>query len=282
MVINMLEEKQIVFVGAGAIAESIIAGLIDDDVVSPSQITATNRHDTQRLEVLKERYNINISINKEEAVSKKDIIILAMKPKDVVEGLQGIKAFTSNEQLFISVLAGTPTTYISLLLGNKAPVIRSMPNTSAKVGASATAVSAGEYASNEHVDLAVKLLNAVGTVTVVPEEKLDAVTGLAGSGPAYIYYLVEAMEQAAAEIGLDKDEAKEFIVQTVFGAAKRLQSTNKSSSELYKEIMSPGGTTEAGFKILSDARFQEITVNAIKRATERSKELGMIFSKTTK
>ncbi|WP_096201101.1 pyrroline-5-carboxylate reductase [Bacillus sp. FJAT-45350] len=277
----MVNEKQIVFVGAGSMAESIIAGLIADKIVSPEQITATNRQDTDRLNHLKATYGIHVTTTKEDAINGKDIVVLAMKPKNVVEGVRDIKKFTNKEQLFISVLAGTPTDYISELLGHHSPVIRTMPNTSAKVGASATAISAGKYASTDHVSLTEELFQAIGTVTVVPEEKLDAVTGLAGSGPAYIYYLVEAMEQAGEDIGLEKEEAKELIVQTILGAAKRLQSTSKTSTELYEEVMSPGGTTEAGLKVLSEYKFQEATTNAIKRATERSRELGRILTDTT-
>src|SRR5690606_38315009 len=140
--------------------------------------------------------------------------------------------------------AGIPTEYIEDLIGFEAGVIRTMPNTSAKVGESATAISQGTYATDAHLKQDEMLFEAIGTVTVVVEEKLDAVTGLAGSGPAYFYYLIEAMEQAAMDAGLSEKEANELITQTVVGVGKRLQSTTKSPKQLYTEVMSPQGTTE--------------------------------------
>ena len=149
-----------------------------------------------------------------------------------------------------------------------------MPNTSAKVGASATAISLGSYASSTDAKIAAALFRSIGTVTELAEEKMDAVTGIAGSGPAYLYYMVEAMENAGRQAGLHEDEAKELIIQTFFGAALRLQHTEKTSKELYKEIMSPAGTTEAAFEVLEQHHVQEHFTASIMRAIERSKELG--------
>lgn len=275
----MLANKTIAFIGAGSMAEAIIAGLIAKEIVAPAQIIATNEQNEERLRSLKETYGIQVSRDKQEIMLKADIVVLAMKPKQVDEGIAAIKQYSSEKQLVISVLAGISTAYLSELLGHSAPVIRTMPNTSAKVGESATGMSAGEFATEADVALAASLFEAVGTVTVVPEEKLDAVTGVAGSGPAYIYYLVEAMEQAAQQIGLEEQEGKELIIQTLHGAVKRLSTTSKSAQQLYKEVMSPGGTTEAGLKVLSEQHFQEAIISCIKRATERSKELGEELSK---
>ena len=269
--------KQIVFLGAGSMAEAIIAGMLQKELFNPQQITVTNRSNKQRLDTLHEIYNIQASQNKSESIATADIIILAIKPKDVVEGVREIAPYIQPNQLVISVLAGVGTdTLIDLLKQNMA-VVRAMPNTSATIGKSATAISGGKYANDSHVETARQLFETIGMVSVVDEADLHAVTGLSGSGPAYVYYLVEAMEQAAAEIGLKQDVAKDLILETIIGAAEMLKSSSKNSSQLRKEVTSPGGTTEAGIKVLEQYHYQEAMVACIKRATERSNELGDMF-----
>ncbi|WP_088102389.1 pyrroline-5-carboxylate reductase [Halalkalibacter urbisdiaboli] len=276
----MIANKIITFLGAGSMAEAIIAGLVSHNIVKPSQIIATNLADKQKLEELQQRYGIQTTSNRKEAVEKADIVILAMKPKSVNDAISEVRERTSVNQLFISVLAGITTAYIEDLLGHQAPVIRTMPNTSAKVGASATAICRGEHASDIHVEEAATLFAAVGTVSIVHEDKIDAVTGIAGSGPAYFYFLVEAMEKAAAEAGLTKEEASAFITQTIVGVGKRLQTTTKTSRELYEEVMSPNGTTEAGINVLREHHTQEAVQEAITKAIARAKELGAILTET--
>lgn len=275
---TLLENKRITFVGAGSMAEAIIAGLLAKKLVAPKQIYAMNRQDQQKLTRLAETYGIQTTTNKEKALKNADIVVLAFKPKNITEGIENIREYINEGQLFISVLAGITTTYIEELLTFHAPVIRVMPNTSAKVGLSATAISKGKFATEEHLQIATELFEAIGTVTIVPEEKQNAVTGVAGSGPAYIYYFVEAMEQAAFELGFTEQEGKELVLQMLKGAVKMLESTTKTPAELYKEVMSPGGTTEAAIKVLESSQFQETIIRAIKRATERAKEMGKEFS----
>ncbi len=263
-------------------AEAVIGGLVRLQVVAPQQIIATNLSDQEKLNYLEQEYGIRTNSNRAEAVKEGDIIILAMKPKHVKDAIDAVQSMTNESQLFVSVLAGIPTSYIEDLLGHQAGVIRTMPNTSAKVGASATGICKGSYATNQQLNEVEQLFSAVGTVTVVTEDKLDAVTGIAGSGPAYFYYVVEAMELAAEQAGLSKEEAATLISQTIVGVGKRLQSTKKSSRELYQEVMSPNGTTEAGIKVLEERQTQEAVTDAITRAIERSKELGSVFLNTNK
>ncbi len=276
----MLNNQTITFLGAGSMAEAIIGGLVRQKIVKPSQIIATNLCDHERLQFLKRAYGIKINANRQQAVETGDIVILAMKPKSVKEALEDMRGHTNEKQLFISVLAGISTAYIEELLMHRAAVIRTMPNTSAKVGASATGISSGQYATESQLLLASTLFESIGTVTPVPEEKLDAVTGLAGSGPAYFYYIIEAMEVAARKAGLTEYEAKALITQTVVGVGKRLQTTTKSAQELYLEVMSPNGTTEAGLRLLEDRDSQSAVSDAIAAAIRRSKELGKTFSET--
>ncbi|MBA2879061.1 pyrroline-5-carboxylate reductase ProI [Anoxybacillus ayderensis] len=263
----------ITFLGAGSMAEALISG-VTQTLYEPKQMIVTNRSRMERLTYMQQTYGVRIETNKEQAVKEANIVILAMKPKDVAESLTPIAHAFHEQQLIISLLAGVTTDTIASLIGKQMPVIRAMPNTSAAIGQSATALAQGAYATDKHVHMAKELFETVGIVTIVDEKHLHAVTGLSGSGPAYVYYLVEAMEKAADEIGLERDIAKELILQTIIGAAHMLKATNKHPSVLRKEVTSPGGTTEAGIGVLERYRYQEAMIACIKRATERSKELG--------
>ncbi|MGG3841520.1 pyrroline-5-carboxylate reductase ProI [Anoxybacillus kestanbolensis] len=263
----------ITFLGAGSMAEALISG-VTQTLYKPEQMIVTNRSRMERLTYMQQTYGVRIDTDKAKAVKEAHIVILAMKPKDVADSLTSIKHAFNEQQLIISLLAGVTTDTIASLIGKQMPVIRAMPNTSAAIGQSATALAKGTYATAEHLHMAKTLFETVGIVTIVDEQHLHAVTGLSGSGPAYVYYLVEAMEKAADEIGLERDIAKELILQTIIGAAHMLKATNKHPSVLRKEVTSPGGTTEAGIGVLERYRYQEAIIACIKRATERSKELG--------
>ncbi|MDQ0205657.1 pyrroline-5-carboxylate reductase [Alkalicoccobacillus murimartini] len=260
-------------------AEAIIGGLISRNIVSPHSITAANLQDQLRLEYIEETYKVNVQSDRLEAVKEADIIILAMKPKNLHDAIAHIKPVLTNDQLVVSVIAGIPTSLIEEELGAPIPVIRTMPNTSAKVGESASAICRGAYATDAHLATVETLFRAIGSVSLVKEEQMDAVTGVAGSGPAYFYYMIEAMEKAACEAGLSEEQAHELVTQTVVGVGKRLQNTKKSPSELYQEVMSPGGTTEAGIHTLRDHSFQQTVQSAVGKAVHRSKELGQVLSK---
>ncbi len=273
----MNKKPTITFVGAGAIAEAIISGLVGKGVMDPSQIIVTNRSNEKRLRALCQTYQVRSEEHPSTGVRGADIIVLAFKPSDVTDAIHSIKDQTDPSQVFVSVVAGVPTDTITRLLGHAAPIIRTMPNTGAAVGASATALSLGVHATGRHLEIACSLLKTIGRVTIVEEKDLDAVTGLSGSGPAYIYYLVEAMETAAEHIGLNPVVAKELILQTIIGAALTLRASPEDPACHYRRVMSPGGTTEAGFAVLEDYRFQEAVAACIERATERSREMGAVF-----
>ncbi|WP_027416935.1 pyrroline-5-carboxylate reductase [Aneurinibacillus terranovensis] len=269
----MLQTKNICFLGAGSMAEALISGLLTKKLIAPRQLCAVNRGNNGHIEKLVERYGI-AHVGREEAIKKADIIVLAVKPKDIAAAVAGIQAWTRPEQLFISVLAGISTEYISRLLRHNAPVIRTMPNTSAAVGLSATAISPGKYASDEDVNIALAMFNAVGIAEIVKENELHAVTGLSGSGPAYVYYLVEAMEAAGSEIGLDPEVARRLILQTIIGAAHMLKESDEEPAALRRKVTSPNGTTDAGIRVLEKYDFQEAMKACIKRAVKRSEEMG--------
>ncbi len=274
----MLTNKKVAFIGAGSMAEAMISGILAKNILQPQQIYVTNRSNKEKLLLLQKQYGVETFSNLQDVLPNMDIIIFAIKPKDIAETVEKIKDYTTKKQVMISVLAGVSILCISRLLGHEAPIIRTMPNTSAAVGESITAIAPGSFATQEQVALSKALFKAIGDVVIVEEEKLDAITGLSGSGPAYIYYLIEAMEIGAKEIGLDEKLAKQLIAQVLIGAAERVKSTDLSSQTLYKQVMSPGGTTEAGFKVLESYQYQEAMVECIKRAAERSTELGKLYS----
>ncbi len=205
-----------------------------------------------------------------------------MKPKDVAEALTPFKEYIHHNLLIISLLAGVSTHSIRNLLEKDIPIIRAMPNTSAAILKSATAISPSKHATKEHIQTAIALFETIGLVSVVEEEDMHAITALSGSGPAYIYYVVEAMEEAAKEIGLKEDVAKSLILQTMIGAAEMLKASEKHPSILRKEITSPGGTTEAGIEVLQEHKFQQALISCITQAAQRSHNLGKTLEQLTK
>ncbi|MGP3559907.1 pyrroline-5-carboxylate reductase ProI [Geobacillus sp. BK01] len=269
----MTTTRSIAFIGAGSMAEALIAGMTKT-FCHPEQIVVTNRQNRARLGELERTYGVRAAQNVHLAVERADIVILAMKPKDVADAMAAVAPAIRPNQLILSLLAGVTTETIEQLAGRDVAVVRAMPNTSAAVGLSATAIAGGRFASEQHLETAKQLFETVGIVTVVPERDLHAVTGLSGSGPAYVYYLVEAMEKAAADIGLERNVAKTLILQTIIGAAEMLKASDKHPSVLRREVTSPGGTTEAGIGVLEQYRFQEAIAACIRRAATRSEELG--------
>jgi len=277
----MLTDKKICFLGAGAMAESVLAGMLNKRIVKPGAVSITNRSDRFRLDELVYNFGVVADMDqKEKSIREADILILAMKPKDIDSAIEEIKHLTNPGQLMISVLAGITTSYISNLLGHSAPVIRTMPNTSATVGMSATGICKGTTATAEHLAIATHIFEAMGMVAVVQESQLDAVTGLSGSGPAYIYYLVESMMAGAVQAGLEEKTARELTLQTLIGAAEMLKVTGEDPAVLREKVTSPNGTTQAGLDVLRSYQFEKALVSCILRATERSKELGTILTES--
>lgn len=269
--------KKLVFVGAGSMAEAMISGIRASGLLPGDDMWVTNKQDTQRLQTLKQRYGVQTTYNYDELFCDTDAVVLAMKPKDAASAIEEIKSYLTDGMLVISVLAGVSIAAIESAAGVSLAVARVMPNTSAAIGKSATALAVNEQVTDEQKKLVKDLFNTIGLTATVEESQLDAVTGLSGSGPAYIYYLVEAMEQSAAEIGLEKQTAKQLIIQTLLGAAEMLTKSDKEPSQLRFEVTSPGGTTEAGIRILEKHEVQSAFISCIKEATAQSKKLGSLL-----
>lgn len=274
--------KKIAFIGAGSMAEAIISGMITRGVTKPGDIHIANRSDGERLSSLQNGYGVTVSESIAELLDGAVIVVLAVKPKDVLAAMDAVKSHITENMLFISVAAGVNISSLEAILAKKNPIIRAMPNTSAAVGQSATALAANRYTEQEDLDQACQLFKTIGSVAVVAEEQMNAVTGLSGSGPAYIYYLVEAMEKSSEKIGLDGETAKQLIIQTLIGAAEMLNSSDKTPAILRKEVTSPGGTTEAGIKVLEAHGVQEAFISCIQEAARQSERMGEQISKEIK
>jgi pyrroline-5-carboxylate reductase len=274
--------RKIAFIGAGAMTEAIVSGMIERGGVRSEEIAVSNKSNQERLQYMQKQYGVSGFTSLEELLQDADIVVLAVKPKDVLAVLQVARNYITENMLLISVAAGVSTESIEEILLHKMAIVRAMPNTSAAVGKSATALAPNPHTTETELTQAIDLFTAIGTVAVVKEQQLDAVTGLSGSGPAYIYYLFEAMEKSAETIGLDPAIAKQLIIQTLQGAAEMVKQSPKSPSVLRQEVTSPGGTTEAGLNILKAHHVQEAFIACIEQATLQSKKMGEQISKELK
>ena len=263
------------FVGAGNMAAAMIRGLLSESVVEPDQLWATNRSNNVRLQGLRERYGVSVTRSKRELVHASSVLILAVKPRDMGDVLAELAGLVGG-RLVISVAAGIPLRTLESALGD-AVVIRAMPNTSAAVQESATALAAGASVTDAHLATAETIFRAVGDVITVDEELLDVVTGLSGSGPAYVYRLIEAMIHAGTELGLEAPLARRLAIQTLVGAARMLEESSEDPGELRRRVTSPGGTTMAGLRALEDRGFASAIREAIGRAAMRARELADEF-----
>ncbi len=267
--------KIIVFVGAGSMAEAVITGIIERGILLPSSIYVTNKSSDDKLQFLQKKYGISIVCKNKIAIKKADLVVLATKPKNIEDVMAEIKPFLTDETAILSVIAGISIDTIEKGLGER-PIARSMPNTSATIGKSATGIAMNTAVDSELRNKILYLLESIGMVKVVTEDDLHAVTALSGSGPAYIYYLAEALEEAAIKLGLSKEIAKSLIIQTLEGAAAMLKETQGEPAELRKNVTSPGGTTEAGITALENGLFKEVVNDCIQKAEARSRELGKL------
>ena len=270
----MLNERTIAFLGAGSMAEAMISGLSNSGKISNKNIIVTNRSNKERLIEIKNKYGVTTINSSKLDFNEVDLIILAMKPKDIDKALASIKDSITSKHVIISVLAGIPTSYIEENLHDNQQVIRVMPNTSSMIGESATALSSGKRTSIENVEIVKELLTTIGKVFIINEDKMDIFTGLAGSGPAYFYNLMEHMESEAIKNGLDAETARQIIAQTIVGAAKMIQQQNETPTILREKVTSPNGTTAAGLQALNSNGGGYAIAEAVKHAANRSKEIS--------
>lgn len=271
----MLQEK-IAFLGTGNMAEALIRGLLRAQSTTPEQLVATARRPA-RLEELSKAYGVRTTSDNLAAVRESDIIVLSVKPQAMLKLVTAIAPAVDDRKLLISVAAGVPMAALERALGKSARIVRAMPNTPALVGAGACALARGTHASEADVATASSIFRAVGTTTEVDENLLDAVTGLSGSGPAYIFLIIEALSDAGVKVGLPRYTALNLAAQTVLGSAKLLLETGTHPGHLKDQVTSPGGTAIAGLHTLEAGGLRTTLINAVEAATRRARELGEQF-----
>lgn len=258
------------FIGGGRMAEAIIKGLLSSKNAKRESISVFDI-DQKRLEHLKKDCEIKICRDNQEVVEASGVIILAIKPQVMSQVIRDLKV--PRDRLVISIAAGVRMDVLEKNFPG-VPVIRAMPNNPAQVLAGISALSLGQRAKKEDLKKAQKIFSAVGEVVEVEERLMDAVTGLSGSGPAFIYLAIEALVEAGETLGINKGVAEKLAIQTVLGSAKTILKTGKKASELREMVTSPGGTTLEGLKILEEKNYKEALLSAVKAAARRSKELS--------
>ncbi|HET6569002.1 MAG TPA: pyrroline-5-carboxylate reductase [Rhodothermales bacterium] len=269
-----LKNHTVAVIGAGNIGRALIGGLIRGDDLEPAQIRATRRNPMMLEELQGQFPGIHTGTDNVEAVRDASIVVLAVKPQGALEVVSSIRDHLQDETLFVSVLAGLTSDAILKTLGRALPVVRTMPNTPMLVDEGATAIAAGQHATKEHLDVVRQIFEAVGKVEVVPEYLMDAVTGLSGSGPAYVYMFVEALTDAGVKQGIPRPIALRLAAQTIFGAAKLVIETGKHPAILRDEVTTPGGTAIAAIAELESHGMRTMLINAVATATQRSRELS--------
>ncbi|WP_168927259.1 pyrroline-5-carboxylate reductase [Virgibacillus necropolis] len=272
--VYVLKQKTIAFLGAGNMAEAMISGMIQTEKVPANQIIVTNKCNYDRLNILEDKYGVRTAPITELPYKEIDFLILAMKPKGAEETLSTIKDLLPSNQVVISVLAGITTSFMEERLNTGQEVIRVMPNTSSMIQESATAMSLGTYTNEDNADAVNELLECMGEVYVIEEDQMDIFTGIAGSGPAYFYYLMEQMENVGKVSGMNDKMARKIAAQTVYGAAKMIMEKEEAPAELIDNIVSPNGTTAAGLDALKKHNGGEAITQAINNAAKRSKEIS--------
>lgn len=264
--------RRLAVIGAGAMGQALMRGLVAADVYSPREIVASDA-DKERLEAFSRETGIESAGNIEAATSA-TTLLLAVKPAVVNDVLEEIAGYIGTDQFVISIAAGVKIQQIGSFLRSGVPIIRAMPNTPCLVGEGAIAICRGKDALDSHVERALSIFGAVGKVIEAPEKLMDAVTGLSGSGPAYVYTAIEALSDGGVAAGLTRQQAVLLAAQTVLGAAKMVLETGRHPAELRDAVTSPGGTTIAGIAALERGAFRATLIDAVEAATERSVELS--------
>ncbi|MEK3806281.1 pyrroline-5-carboxylate reductase [Bacillus sp. FSL H8-0547] len=270
----MLREKRVAFLGAGSMAESMIAGIVQKEIIPADQLYVTNRSNQLRLQEMNAKYGIQALTKDALPYGEIDLFILAMKPQGAADALGELKDKIRPDQVVISVLAGISTEFMEDHLKDGQQTVRVMSNTSSMIQESATALSPGRHTDMDSVLHVKELLSCMGKVFLIEESQMDIFTGLAGSGPAYFYYLMEHMEKAGVEKGMDEHMVREIVAQTILGAAKMILSNDEAPSSLREKVTSPNGTTASGLEALRKNNGGKAISEAVYHAAKRSKELN--------
>ncbi len=269
-----MKNSRITFIGCGNMGRSLIGGLIANGL-SVNAITGTDVNAEQR-QTTASQYNIEVLEDNQQAIKDADVVVLAVKPQSMQDTLEPIKGTLSLEKpLLISVAAGIKLSDLGKWAGEDLAIVRAMPNTPSLIQAGATALCANQFTSDAQRDLAEAIMRSVGLALWLDDEALmDAVTALSGSGPAYYFLIMEAMEKAATHLGLPQDQARILTLQTAFGAAKMALESTHDAESLRKQVTSPGGTTEQALNVLMNGGIEDLFREALEAAQKRSAELA--------
>jgi pyrroline-5-carboxylate reductase len=270
----MLRDHTLAVLGAGNIGSALIGGLLRGDDLPAARIRATRRGEAARA-VLTDRFpGVSVTDDNVAAVTGASVVIVSVKPQNARALLAEVRDHVAPGTLVLSTLAGVTTAHLAEALGQQLPIVRAMPNTPALVDEAATALAPGEWADERHVATARTVFEAVGLVEVVPEHLMDAVTGLSGSGPAYVFMLIEGLTDAGVKQGLPRPTSHRLAVQTVLGAARLALETGEHPAILRDQVTTPGGTTIAAVAELEKHGLRTMMIDAVQIATERSRQLG--------
>jgi pyrroline-5-carboxylate reductase len=263
--------EKVAILGAGKMGEALLSGLLRAGR-QPSDLIFTERHD-ERTKMLEERYGVQ-GVSTAQAAEEADTLLVAVKPQEMTLLLDDLADAVTTRNLVITIAAGIPTAFLEQRLAAGTPVVRVMSNTPVFVDQAMSAIAAGAHAAEEHLARTEELLRPVGKVIRVPESQLDAVTALSGSGPAYFFFLVEAMIDAGILLGLPRAVAAELIVQTAVGSAQMLRDSGEHPVQLREAVTSPGGTTIAAIRELENHGVRAALLAALEAARDRSRELA--------
>ena len=266
-------EGTLAILGTGRMGEALLSGLLRVGWVRPDQVRCTVRRE-DRARQLADTYGVRAETSSADAVDAADVVVLAVKPQNLRELLEEVGGRLRPDQTVISVAAGVRTSVIQDATPDDVPVVRVMSNTPVQVDEAMSVLAPGTHARPEHTAVAEEILGAVGRVITLPEDQLDAVTALSGSGPAYVFLLAESMIDAGILLGINRDVATELVVQSIMGAARMLRDTGRHPVELREAVTSPGGTTISAIRVLEEQRVRAAFLNAIEAAKKRSEELA--------
>lgn len=273
MTAKKLAVEKLAFVGAGNMAEALVNGITAGGACSPRHIVVTDVR-AERLDLFRKQFGVATSAANADAVRGADVVVLAVKPQVMGEALDQIRSALSPHALVISIAAGIRTSRIEEGLGEGRRVVRAMPNTPALVRSGAAAVCGGRWATEQDLEVAETVFGTVGVVARVREEDMDAITALSGSGPAYVFYLIEAMLEAARKLNLEDAVARRMVYATIEGAAKLIRESGAEAADLRQRVTSKGGTTAAALDVLNSRGVSGAVADAILAAHRRSRELS--------
>jgi pyrroline-5-carboxylate reductase len=270
-------DKPIAILGIGNMGSALMKGIINAKLTPPKKIIACDI-DLPRLQAIAAEWKIRIAADLSAAAEISEILLLCVKPQTLASVLQTIKPVIRPDHLVISIVAGVRIEFIQQMLGTKLGIVRAMPNIAATVDEGAAALAYGEHVSAEQQEIAKSIFEAVGDAVVVSEDQLDAVTGLSGSGPAYIYMVIESLIDGGVKMGLSRDIATKLAIQTVLGSAKLAKTSRLHPAILRDQVTTPGGTTINAIHELESHGLRAMLINAVVTATERSKELSKLLN----